>query len=76
MLKTRIISGKQSFYDSVTGQTLTNIRSVSFVGVEATVVTIVYKDKIPYVFVPQLNMKLYKLEDVVGKMEYQLEVVA
>lgn len=76
MLKTRIISGKQSFYDSVTGQTLTNIRSVSFVGVEATVVTVVYKDKIPYVFVPQLNMKLYKLEDVVGKMEYQLEVVS
>lgn len=76
MLKTRIISGKQSFYDSVTGQTLTNIISVSFVGVEATVVTVVYKDKIPYVFVPQLNMKLYKLEDVVGKMEYQLEMVA
>jgi len=76
MLKTRIISGKQSFYDSVTGQTLTNIKSVSFVGVEATVVTIVYKDKVPYVFVPQRNMKLYKLEDVVGKMEYQLEVVA
>lgn len=76
MLKTRIISGKQSFYDSVTGQTLTNIKSVSFTNTEATVVTVVYKDSIPWIYVPSLNMKLYKLEDVVGKMEFQVEVVA
>jgi len=76
MLKTRIISGKQSFYDSVTGQTLKNIKSVSFTNTEATVVTVVYKDSIPWIYVPSLNMKLYKLEDVVGKMEFQVEVVA
>ena len=76
MLKTRIISGKQSFYDSVTGQTLTNIRSVSFVGVPDSVFTIVYKEGVMYTFVPQLNLKLYKLEDIVGKMGYLVEVVA
>jgi hypothetical protein len=76
MLKTRNINGKQSFYDSVTGQVQTNIRSVKFLGVADTIVSIVYKDNIPHVFVPQLNLKLYKLEDVVGKMEYMVERVA
>lgn len=76
MLKSRTISGKQSFYDSVTGRTLTNIKSVSFTNTQATVVTVVYKDSVPFVYVPSLNMKLYKLEDVVDKMGFQVEVVA
>ena len=76
MLKSRTISGKQSFYDSVTGRTLTNIKSVSFTNTQATVVTVVYKDSIAWVYVPSLSMKLYKLEDVVDKMGFQVEVVA
>jgi len=71
MLKTRIISGKQSFYDSVTGQTLTNIRSVSFDSKPGIISTVITKEGVYYAYFPDKNgkVKLTNLESLINSGE-------
>jgi len=77
MLKTRMISGKTVFYETTSGVNITSIKSVSFDSLEDVVVTVVYKDGVPYIHLPMRdNMPLVKLEDAVNKMGLIITKVA
>jgi len=77
MLKTRMISGKTVFYETTSGVNITSIKSVSFDSLEDVVVTVVYKDGVPFVYLPMRdNTPLVKLEDAVNKMGLIITKVA
>lgn len=77
MIKTRTLNGVLAFYETSTGINLGTIKSVSIKGVDDTVITVVYKDSVPYIHLPQRdNTPLVKLSDAVSKMDMIITKVA
>lgn len=77
MLKTRQIKGQLKFYESTTGITQENIKSVSFNGFPDVVVTLVYKDGVPFVFLPMRDGNpLVSLQYAIERAELSITRVA
>lgn len=65
-LKARTMNNKVTFYTDENGN-VPEINSISFQDIPDTVFTIVKKEGVPYVHLPQKNMTLVKLEDAINK---------
>jgi hypothetical protein len=77
MVRTRVIKGKLAFYDTLTGTTLTSIKSVGFVGYPDIVVSTVVKDGEIYVYIPfRDGNPLVKLDYAINNMDLIVNKVA
>jgi len=77
MLKTRRIKGELAFYESTTGVTLNSIKSVAFTGYPEIIVTVVYKDGVPHVFLPfRDGNPLVSLQTAIERMDLIITKVA
>lgn len=81
MIRTRIVKNKAGvdssvFYDTSTGGVVTNLRAVSISVVPGAVITVVYKDKIPYIYLPHKDMMLVSLKDAIEIYELQISKVS
>jgi hypothetical protein len=80
MIRTRLINnGKQTsrvFYDTNTGATITSLRSVTIHGVDDTIVTVVWKEGVPYIHLPHKDAVLVSLHDAIEVYNLVIEKVA
>lgn len=80
MIRTRLINnGKQTsrvFYETTTGATITSIRSVAIHGIPDTIITVVWKEGVPYIHLPHKDAVLVSLRDAIEVYELMIEKVA
>lgn len=70
MIKTRMIKGQTAFYETTTGVTLKDIRSVGFLSYTDIIVTVIYKDSVPYIYLPfRDGNPLVSLQTAIERME-------
>jgi len=77
VIRTRMIKGQTVFYESATGVNFTSIKSVSFQGYPDLLVTVVYKDGVPHVFLPfREGNPLVSLQTAIERMDLIITKVA
>jgi len=77
MIRVRTLNGKKVFYESTTGVVLDSIKAVGFTGYPEIIVTIVYKDGVPSVYLPfKAGNPLVTLQTAIENMELIITKVA
>ena len=74
-IKHRILNGASIFYTKE-GKEITNISSVAYEDIPDTVFTVVKKAEELYVYLPERNMQLVALKDVIEKYKKSVYVVS
>lgn len=72
MLKTRLKGNTTIFYETTNGQTVTNIRSVKLSVVPDSLITVVYQEGIPHIYLPHKDMAFVTLKTAIEN--YNLEI--
>lgn len=76
MLKTRLKSSTNGtstiFYESTNGQTVTSVRSVKLSVVPDSLITVVYQDGTPYIYLAHKDMAFVTLKSAIE--DYNLEI--
>lgn len=76
MLKTRLKSSTNGtstiFYETTNGQTVVNIRSVKLSVVPDSLITVVYQDGVPHIYLPHKDMAFVTLKSAIEN--YNLEI--
>lgn len=72
MLKTRLKGTTTIFYETINGQTVTNIRSVKLSVVPDSLITVVYQEGVPHIYLPHKDMAFVTLKSAIEN--YNLEI--